>query len=141
MAEGGVGMPGNNDEQKRQTEAEFMSEVQDQIRRLPAEQHLEQVLALMSSKAFQHLEQVLALMSSKAFQHLGMTEETAEFKDIDQSRLAIDAFKAILGVLHPKLSKDKGDMYRSTLSQLQLAYATHTGSGDAQGEEEEGGSG
>jgi len=119
-------MPGNNDEQKRQTEAEFMSEVQDQIRRLPAEQHL---------------EQVLALMSSKAFQHLGMTEETAEFKDIDQSRLAIDAFKAILGVLHPKLSKDKGDMYRSTLSQLQLAYATHTGSGDAQGEEEEGGSG
>lgn len=125
-------MPESNEEKQR-TEAEFVSEVQEQIRRLPAEQHL---------------EQMLALMSSKAFQHLGIAEETAEFKDFEQSRLAIDAFKAVLEVLEPKLEEEKAGMYRSTLSQLQLAYATHSGKdaadideGDDEEKEVQGGAG
>jgi hypothetical protein len=71
-----------------------------------------------------HLVGVLQTLSSLAFQYLGVTRETAGRRDLDQSRLAIDAFRALTDVLAPVRPPDEVALYRSTLSQMQLAYVT-----------------
>ena len=95
------------DDEKRRVEAEFMQRLQEQMQQL---------------SVYDHLVGVLQTLSSLAFQHLGVTRETAGQRDLEQSRLAIDAFRALTEVLVPLRPSDEVILYRSTLSQMQLAY-------------------
>jgi hypothetical protein len=95
------------DTQRRQIEAEFLERLQDELSRLTV---------------MDHLTQVLQTLPSLAFRHLGLTEESAAYRDLAQSRLAIDAFKALVDVLARQLTPDEVSLYRSTLAQMQMAY-------------------
>jgi hypothetical protein len=98
-----------SDDEKRRVEAEFLRRLQEQMQEL---------------SVHDHLVGVLQTLSSLAFQYLGVTRETAGRRDLDQSRLAIDAFRALTDVLAPVRPPDEVALYRSTLSQMQLAFVT-----------------
>ncbi len=101
------------DEEARQTEtderdeAEAMARLREEINNLPVSEHL--VYMLHS-------------LSSLAVDRLGLAEGAAARRDPAQARLAIDAFKAMLGVLEPERPAQEITGYRGMLAQLQMAY-------------------
>jgi hypothetical protein len=71
----------------------------------------------------------------------GLTPDTAEEKDLEQVRQAIEGTRALLPLVEEALGPDAGQI-RTALSQLQLAYARHAaapGGGEGEGGEGEGG--
>ena len=100
------------EEEKREPtadEREAMRRFEEEIGRLTVADH---VLLMMHS------------LSSQAVERLGLTSETAGRKDLDQARLAIDAFRALLGVLEGKRSAEEMSAHRAALAQLQMAYVS-----------------
>ena len=73
-----------------------------------------------------HLELMLHSLSSMALDRLGVGQGGAERKDLDQARTAIDAFRALLGVLEGRVPPDQFGAHRAALSQLQMAYVAMT---------------
>jgi Domain of unknown function (DUF1844) len=69
-----------------------------------------------------YLAQLLITLSSMAFQRLGLTPETAADRDLEQARLAVDAFAAVLEVWAPTRPADEAAMFRSTLHQMRMAF-------------------
>ena len=69
-----------------------------------------------------HLLYMVQSLSALAVDRLGLTAETVERRDLDQARLAIDAFKALLEVMERVRPAEEIALHRSTLSQLQLTY-------------------
>jgi hypothetical protein len=72
-------------------------------------------------------------LSSLAIDRLGLTPESAARKDLEQARLATDAFKALLGVLEGKRPAEEITAHRAVLSQLQMAYVGALEGGDPDG--------
>lgn len=96
----GAGEPGAD-------EREALRRLEEEIGRLSVADH---VLLMMHS------------LSSLAVDRLGVTSETAARQDLDQARLAIDAFRALLGLLEGKRPAQEIAAHRAALSQLQMAY-------------------
>jgi len=69
-----------------------------------------------------HVTLMMQSLPSLAAERLGMSPETAARKDLEQARLAIDAFKALLGVLEGRRPVEEMTAHRAVLSQLQVAY-------------------
>ncbi len=80
--------------------------LEEEIRNLPVADH---VLYMMHS------------LSALAVGRLGLSGEAQPERDLDQARLAIDAFKALLEVVEGVRIADAA-AHRGMLSQLQLAY-------------------
>ena len=95
-----------------------MQRLQEEIGRLSVADH---VLLMMHS------------LSSLAIERLGVTPESASRKDLGQARLAIDAFKALLGVLEGRRPAVEITAHRAVLSQLQMAYVGALEGGDPDG--------
>jgi hypothetical protein len=55
-------------------------------------------------------------------QKLGLTEATAELRDLEDARLAIELLRALLDVLESQGGGAPAGELRETLAQLQLAY-------------------
>lgn len=73
-----------------------------------------------------HLELMLHSLSSMAVDRLGVGQGGAGRRDLDQARMAIDAFRALLGVLEDKVPAEQFGAHRAALSQLQMAYVAVT---------------
>ena len=99
-------------------EAEMMQRLQEEIQNLTVSDHL-----------FYMVESLSALAISR----MGLTAETAERRDLDQARLAIDAFKALLEVMERARPSEAIAVQRSALSQLQLAYVAALDAGATAG--------
>ena len=99
-------------------ELEAMQRLKEEIGRLSVADH---VLLMMHS------------LSSLAIDRLGLTPESAARKDLEQARLATDAFKALLGVLEGKRPAEEITAHRAVLSQLQMAYVGALEGGDPDG--------
>jgi hypothetical protein len=93
-------------------EREAMRRLEEEIGRLSVADH---VLLMMHS------------LSSLAVDRLGLAPDTAARKDLEQARLAIDAFRALLGVLEGKRPADEITGHRAVLSQMQMAYVAALG--------------
>jgi hypothetical protein len=93
-------------------EREAMRRLEEEIGRLSVADH---VLLMMRS------------LSSLAVERMGLTPDTAARKDPEQARLAIDAFRALLGVLDGKRPAQEITDHRAVLSQMQMAYVTALG--------------
>lgn len=74
-----------------------------------------------------HVTLMMQSLPSLAAERLGMSPETAARKDLEQARLAIDAFKALLGVLEGRRPAEEIAAHRAVLSQLQVAYVAAQG--------------
>ncbi|MFH0916890.1 MAG: hypothetical protein V1912_10650 [bacterium] len=88
-------------------EAEMMERLQEELQKLTVSDHL---LYMMQS------------LSALATGRMGLTAETVERRDLEQARLAIDAFKALMEVAERTRPAQEMAVHRGALSQLQLAY-------------------
>lgn len=70
-----------------------------------------------------HLGYMLHSLSALAVGRLGLGPDGAGQRDSAQARLAIEAYKALVGVLEPVRPAGEVAAHRGVLSQLQLAYA------------------
>lgn len=89
-------------------DAEAMERLQQEIRNLPVSEHL---LYMMHS------------LSALAVDRIGLGGGDSTQRDLEQAKLAIDAFKALLDVLE-RAKPDQAAAHRGVLSQLQMAYVS-----------------
>jgi hypothetical protein len=87
--------------------------------------------ALRQLKVEDVLIQTLVTVSSIGYRRLGLTEDTKEDRDLEQSRLAIEAMNAITPVLERFVPEELVRDFRSSVANLQLAYAKAASEGEA----------
>ena len=100
-------MPSKADMDRERVAADMLAELQDEMRKMPVSDYL---VYLMQS------------VSAMGFRRLGLSPETAGERDLEQSRLAIEAFKALLNVVEATRPREEVTVHRAVLSQMQLAY-------------------
>lgn len=105
------------DDREPLTEEELVERLQEEMRRITVPDYL---------------AHTLVSLSSMAFQRLGLTADTAADRDLDQARMAIDAFEVLSGVLGPGLGAQEASLYRSTLHQMRVAFVRALGDADAE---------
>jgi hypothetical protein len=88
-------------------EAESMRRLQEELENLTVSDHL---LYMMQS------------LSALAVARMGLTADTVGRRDLEQARLAIDAFKALVEVVDRTRPAQEMVVHRGMLSQLQLAF-------------------
>jgi hypothetical protein len=87
----------------------------------------EVVDALRQLKVEDVLIQTLVTVSSIGYRRLGLTEDTADERDLEQARLAIEAMNAISPVLERFVPEELVRDFRQSVASLQLAYAKAAG--------------
>ncbi len=95
-------------------EAQMMRHLREELQNLSVSDHL---LFMMHS------------LSALAVERMGLTGEEGGRRDLDEARLAIDAFKALIELLERTRPAEEMTAHRSALSQLQLAYVGALSSG------------
>lgn len=92
----------------RDDEAELVARLEEEIRGM---------------SVADHLGYMLHSLSALAVGRLGLSPDGAGQRDPVQARLAIEAFKALVGVLEQVRPAGEVAAHRGVLAQLQLAYA------------------
>lgn len=69
------------------------------------------------------LVNTLVHVSSIGYRRLGLTEDSRDERDLDQSRLAIETMGALVPVLEGFLPEDVVKGFEDQVASLQLAYA------------------
>jgi hypothetical protein len=80
-----------------------------------------------------HIVLMMHSLSALAADRLGLSPDSVEHRDLEQARLAIDAFRALLGTLEGARPAEEMRAHRAALSQLQIAYVSALGAGDTSG--------
>jgi hypothetical protein len=100
-------MADNEQTRPEADEAEMMRQLREELQNLTVADHL---LFMMQS------------LSALAVDRMGLTEEAGGRRDLDEARLAIDAFKALLDLVANARPGEDMRTHRSALSQLQMTY-------------------
>jgi hypothetical protein len=98
------------------SEREFTQAEQEQLARELAEE-------LAKLKVEDVLVNTLIQVSSIGYRRLGLTEDTKEDRDLDQSRIAIETMRALVPVLESFLPRELVASFNEQIANLQLAYA------------------
>ena len=69
------------------------------------------------------LVNTLVHVSTIGYRCLGLTEDSVDERDLDQSRLAIETMQALVPVLEGFLPEDVVSGFQEQVANLQLAYA------------------
>ena len=69
------------------------------------------------------LVNTLVHVSTIGYRNLGLTEDSREERDLEQTRLAIDTMQALVPVLEGFLPEDLVGGFEEQVANLQLAYA------------------
>jgi hypothetical protein len=93
--------------QLKPEEAEMLARFEKELRRMTVAEHL---VTMMQS------------LAALAVRKLGATPETAAERDLQQAKLAIEAFRALLTLVEPTRPEGEIRGHRQVLSELQLAY-------------------
>lgn len=94
-------------EPKQLSDEELLRRVEDELKKLRVADLLMQTLYTVSSLGYRRL--------------------SAEDRDLDEARLAIEALRALLPVLEGTVTEDVIRDFRQVLSNLQLAYGEASG--------------
>ena len=89
--------------QPKPSDEELLEQVEEELRKLKVSDLLVQMLYTMSS--------------------LGYRKLSAEDRDLDQAKLAIEALRALVPVLEGTIADDVSRDFRQVTANLQLAYA------------------
>jgi hypothetical protein len=100
-------MPSIEDADREQVSRDMLTDLQDEMRRISVADYLTYTM-----------QSIFAI----GWRRLGLTPDTAAERDLDQSRLAIDAFKVLLQVLEEMRPAQEVSALRALLSQMQLEY-------------------
>jgi hypothetical protein len=69
------------------------------------------------------LIQTLVTVSSIGYRRLGLTEDTKEDRDLEQTKIAIDTMRALMPVLAKVIPEELIRDFNQSVANLQLAYA------------------
>jgi hypothetical protein len=69
------------------------------------------------------LVNALVHVSTIGYRNLGLTEDSREERDLEQTRLAIETMQALVPVLEDFLPEDLVSGFEEQIANLQLAYA------------------
>ena len=69
------------------------------------------------------LVNTLVHVSTIGYRRLGLTEDSRDERDLDQSRLAVETMQALVPVLQGFLPEDVVSGFQEQVANLQLAYA------------------
>jgi hypothetical protein len=94
-------------ESGRPTDEELVQQLEEELKKLKVSDLLVQTLYTVSS--------------------LGYRKLSAEDRDLDQARLAIEALRALLPVLESEVGEEAVRDFRQVTANLQLAYADAAG--------------
>ncbi|HYY76269.1 MAG TPA: hypothetical protein VE644_08125 [Gaiellaceae bacterium] len=94
--------------EEEQEQARLAEELAEELRKL----RVEDVLV-----------NTLIQVSSIGYRRLGLTEDTSEERELEQTRLAIETMGALVPVLEGFLPKELVAGFREQIANLQLAYA------------------
>ena len=100
-------MPSEEEIARERTAADMVAALEDEMR------------AISVSDYLAYLMQSISVMGLR---RLGLSAEAAGDRDLEQSRLAIEAFRALLGVVEGTRAPEEVALHRAMLSQMQLAY-------------------
>ncbi len=82
------------------------------------------------------LVQFMASLSNLAYMKMGLTEDTKDIKDIEQARLAVDGFKALLDAAAGRLAEQDKNALAGALASMQLTFVKQFPAGENKPEEE-----
>ena len=126
-------------DEKKPEETESGTVDEEEMRRQIEEQFRRQ-------KVSDLLVQYMISLSTLAYMKMGITEDTREVMDLEQARLAIDGYKALLDSIGERLGKQDFQALSGALASMQLTFvqASEGGekeakSGSASGGADEGG--
>ena len=88
-------------------EEEMLARFQEELRRMTVSEHL---VTMMQS------------LATLAVRKMGFTPQTVTERDLEQSRLAIEALRALLPLVEPTRPEAEMQAHRKMLSELQVAY-------------------
>jgi hypothetical protein len=113
-------------EQPAMTEDELRAQLEEQFRK---------------QKVSDLLVQYMVSLSTLAYMKMGITEDTQEVKDLEQARLAIDSYKALLDSAGDRLGEQDRKALSGALASMQMTFvqAAEGGKGTEGGKEAEGG--
>ena len=89
------------------TEAELRAELEKQFQRQPVADVL---------------MQYMVSLSTLAYAKMGLTEETKDVRDLEQARLAIDSFKALLDSAGDRLGDQDAQALTGALASIQMTF-------------------
>ncbi len=72
------------------------------------------------------LSQNLFTLSTLAQQKMGIPDANKQYEDLEQAKLAIDAFSALLNVLDDRLQSEETNALREILSKLQIEFVARS---------------
>ncbi len=102
-----------------------MDNQQEEKERIEDEKLIEQIrdeFAKLTVKDF--LNQTLLTLSTLAYQKMGIPDANKSHKDLDQAKLAIDAYSDLFKCLEPCLEPDETDAFKQVLSKLKLDFVS-----------------
>ncbi len=80
------------------------------------------------------IKQYMVSLSTLAYVKMGVAEEDREVKDLEQARLAIDSFKALLDSVGERLESQDRQALAGALASMQITFAkVAEGGGEAAG--------
>jgi uncharacterized protein YpbB len=104
-----------------------MSSEQEQEQERLAEELAEELRKLRVEEV---LVNTLIQVSSIGYRRLGLTEDTREDRELEQTQLAIETMGALVPVLEGFLPNELVAGFREQIANLQLAYAKAAGEPD-----------
>lgn len=81
------------------------------------------------------LVQFLISLSTLAYVKMGLTEDTRQYQDLEQSSLAIDSFKALLQAAGSRLPEQDAKALEGALASMQMTFVKAEQGGDTLGGE------
>ena len=98
-----------------------MSEHDDELQQEQLARELAEELRKLSVEDV--IVNTLVHVSTIGYRRLGVTEDSRDERDLEQSRLAIETMQALVPVLHGFLPEDLVSGFEEQIANLQLAYA------------------
>jgi uncharacterized protein YpbB len=108
-------MSSEQEQEQKQEQERLAEELAEELRKL----RVEDVLV-----------NTLIQVSSIGYRRLGLTEDTREDRELEQTRLAIETMAALMPVLEGFLPKELVAGFQEQIANLQLAYAKAAGEPD-----------
>jgi len=98
-----------------------MSELDDELEQAQLARELAEELRKLRVEDV--LVNTLVHISTIGYRRLGLTEDSLDERDLEQSRLAIETMQALVPVLEGFLPEDVVSGFQEQVANLQLAYA------------------
>lgn len=100
--------PASDEQQGGVSEAELREKIEEHFRAQPVGEVL---------------MQFLIGLSTLAYVKMGITEDSKQYRDLEQARLAVDAFKALLDTAGPRLESQDASALAGALASMQITFA------------------